>query len=163
MEVNTGTGPGVGRTGHTPRSRREQSSAAARHRAGQRLEQSASKPLLTAGTAGAPSDSFSFLLNCSPECLRLAVTYSAPLLELCPQRLPRAFHLLLLQFEGSHLHFTPFSVATKSERTISKSKEKRAKERPPIQHRVSTCATGTDKRQKSRGVHDTGTFVVLST
>lgn len=124
MKITTGTSAGVGQTGcHTPRRRHEQNRAAARRRAGQHLEAESLQTSLTAVTAGAQSDSFSFLLNRSVECFRLAVTYSASLLKTCLQRLPRAFHLLLLQFEGFHLRFKLFSVATKLERTISNSKE----------------------------------------
>lgn len=73
---------------------------------------------------GAQGDSFPFLLSGSPECCRHAVTSSASLLRTCLQRLPRALHSLLLQFEGSHLCFVLFCADTKLERAIANSKDK---------------------------------------
>lgn len=53
-----------------------------------------------------------------------AVTSSALLLTTCLQTLPGAFHLLLLQFQGSHQCSRLFCVDTKLERATANSKDK---------------------------------------
>lgn len=64
--------------------------------------------LSSSRNVGAQGDSVSFLLSASPERCRHAVPSSVSLLRTCLQRLPRAFHSLLWQFEGSHLCFVLF-------------------------------------------------------
>lgn len=99
---------------------------------------------------GAQGDSFSFLLRGSPECCSHAVTSSALLLRTCLQRLSRAFHLLLLWFEGSHLCSVLFCVDIKSERATANSKDKRAKRDSWSAPRFS-CSTGMARLLRSRG------------